>query len=94
MASFAVMVLGLSIWAIYAIVKDDGFQRKALWIFGSLLGLVGLGINWSKPDDVILLIGFTIPPVMVFKLLPAGPVLVKTGFPVVAVRALYKVYGR
>ena len=55
---------------------------------------MGLGIDWSAPDDLILLFGVTIPVVMVFKVLVTGHVYVKTGFPIIAIVALIKIYSR
>ncbi len=91
--AFALAVVGLSGWAIVAIIRSKTLRWKPLWIVGSLLGTVGLGINWSQPDDVIVLVGLMIPPLMVFKILPLGPVLVKTGLPVIAMIALGKIYA-
>ena len=90
---FAAACLGSSGWAVVAIVRSKTLRFKPVWIVGSLLGTVGLGINWSQPDDIILLVGLMIPPVMVAKVLPFGSVLVKTGLPVIAMVALGKIYS-
>ncbi|WP_395331215.1 hypothetical protein WBP06_01665 [Novosphingobium sp. BL-8H] len=89
---FALASIGLSGWAIVAIVRSKTLRWKPAWIVGSLLGTGGLGINWSQPDDIILLLGLMVPPLMVFKVLPLGPVLAKAGFPVIAMIALGKVH--
>jgi hypothetical protein len=57
---------------------------------GSLFGFVGVGLNWTQPDDLILLFGVQIPPVVVFKVLATQFVIVKAQFPIVALVALGK----
>ena len=51
---------------------------------GSLFGFVGVGLNWTQPDDLILLFGVQIPPVVVFKVLATQFVIVKAQFSVAA----------
>ena len=51
---------------------------------------MGLGISWNAPDDLTLLFGLQIPVVMVFYVLPAGPLIVKAMFPFIAAAALIK----
>jgi hypothetical protein len=87
---FAVLVVAVSAGAVVVVAKTPNLRFKPLWIIGSLLGFVGLGIEWTKPDDIILLFGVSIPVVMVFKVIATGQVIVKTGFPVVAIIALVK----
>lgn len=89
---FALFVLALSLWAIVAVAKSPTVTRKPLWIIGSLCGFVGLGINWTAGDDLALVFGIVIPVIQVFKILPAGPVIIKTGFPFIALVALVKAY--
>ena len=62
-------------------------------MIGCLFGFVGFGIDWTTPDDVIILFGITIPVVMVFKVVAKGQMIVKTGFPIVSVVALIKARG-
>jgi membrane protein implicated in regulation of membrane protease activity len=56
-----------------------------------LFGFIGLGIDWTTPDDLILLIGVSIPVVNVFTVLATGQTIIKTGFPIIAVAALIKI---
>ncbi|WP_374652202.1 hypothetical protein [Rhizorhabdus sp.] len=84
---FAVTAMAVSLTAIVAVLRSD-LRHKWLWVIGSLVGFIGPGINWTVPDDIALLFGVSIPPVMVFKLLAAGQWYVKTGFPIVAIVAL------
>ena len=79
-------VSGCAIWS----VAKSGIRYKTAWVIGSLLGFVGLGLNWTKPDDLFLLFGVQIPPVMVFKVLATQFVIVKVQFPIVALMALGK----
>ena len=58
----------------------------ALWVIGSLVGFVGLGVDWSQPDDVYLLFGITVP--VVWTIAVDGHLIVKTGFPIDAAVAL------
>jgi hypothetical protein len=86
---FGLISLAVSGCAIWCVVKSR-IRYKAAWIIGSLLGFVGLGLNWTKPDDLILLFGVQIPPVMVFKVFATQFVIVKVQFPIVALLALGK----
>lgn len=81
--------LAVSFWAILCVARSR-IRYKAAWIIGSLFGFAGLGIVWTKPDDLILLIGVQIPPVTIFKVLGTQFVIVKVQFPVVALLALGK----
>lgn len=92
-AVFGLACIGVSGWAVVAVAKSPTLRWKPAWIVGSLIGTGGLGINWTQPDDIIVLMGLMVPPVMVFKVLPFGPVLVKTGLPVIAMIALGKVHS-
>jgi hypothetical protein len=89
-AIFGLIVLAISIFAVIVIARSPCFMRKPLWIIGSLFGFLGLGISWTSPDDLILLFGISIPVINVFKVLPAGPVIVKAFVPFVAIVALIK----
>ncbi len=86
---FAVMAASFSIWSVIVVVRSPIFKLKPLWIIGCLFGFIGLGINWTTPDDLVLLVGITIPVVFVFKVVATGQVIVKTGFPIVSAVALY-----
>jgi hypothetical protein len=86
---FGLISLAASIWAIWCVARSK-IRYKAAWIIGSLLGFVGLGLNWTKPEDLILLVGVQIPPVVVFEVLATQFVIVKAQFPLVAVVALAK----
>lgn len=81
--------LAISVWAIWSVAKSN-IRYKAAWIAGSLFGFVGLGVNWTKPDDLFFLFGVQIPPVMVLKILATQLVIVKAQFPIVALVALGK----
>lgn len=87
---FGLIVSAISIFSVIVIVRSPYFTRKPLWIIGSLFGFLGLGISWTSPDDLILLFGISIPVINVFKVLPSGPVIVKTFFPFVAIVALIR----
>lgn len=88
-SSFGLISLAVSGWAIWRVTKSQ-MRYKAAWIIGSLFGFVGLGVNWTKPDDLIFLFGVQIPPVVISKVLATQFVLVKVTFPVVALVALSK----
>jgi hypothetical protein len=85
---FSIIVGLVSLWSIVVIMRLALFNLKPLWIIGCLFGFVGVGIDWTTPDDIALLFGITIPVVMVFKVMTTGHVIVKTGFPFVSVVAL------
>lgn len=85
--AFALFVTGITLWAIAAVVKSPDLRFKPLWIIGSLFGVVGLGINWTAPDDLTFLFGVWIPVVTVFKV-ATGEIIVKAGIPIIAVVAL------
>lgn len=88
-ALFAAFVIAVSLWSIVVVVRSPAFRFKPLWIIGCLAGFVGLGLDWTYPGDLIILVGVTIPVVMVLKTV-TGHVLVKTGLPIVAAVALSK----
>jgi hypothetical protein len=85
---FALLVSAICLWATIVIIRSPRLRFKPLWIIGSLFGFVGLGIDWTAPDDIVFLFGISIPVVTMFKLAATGHVIVKTGFPVVAAVAL------
>lgn len=89
-ALFAVLVIAISIGSIVVVVLSPVFNLKVLWVIGCLFGFVGLGINWTTPNDLILLFGISVPVVMVSKVLITGQVIVKTGFPIVSLEAFAK----
>lgn len=84
---FGLISLLTSGWAVWCVVRSK-IGYKVAWIAGSLLGLVGFGVNWTKPDDLILLFGIQVPPFTVFKVVATQMVIVKVMFPVVALVAL------
>lgn len=91
---FVVAVLGLislavSVWAIWCVAKS-GIRYKPAWIIASLVGVVGLGVNWSSPDDLLLRFGLQVPPVMIVQMLATKFVFVKVMFPIGAVLAIGK----
>jgi len=92
-ALFAMLVAALSLWSVIVVVRSPVLTLKPLWVIGCLFGFVGFGIDWTTPDDVIILFGITIPVVMVFKVVATGQIIVKTGFPIVSVVALIKAHG-
>ena len=85
---FALLVIAMSIGSIVIVVRSAEFSLKPLWIIGCLLGFVGVGVNWTTPDDIVILFGVTIPAVFVFQVIATGQVIVKTGFPFVAAYVL------
>ncbi|WP_066812419.1 hypothetical protein [Sphingomonas asaccharolytica] len=90
--AFASAVIVTILWAIWAIVRSSDLRLKPLWIAGSLFGFVGLGINWTKPDDLVLLFGVMVPAVTGFTVLITGQTIIKAGLPIVAVAALIKIH--
>jgi hypothetical protein len=90
---FAALVVVISLWSIIVVVRSPVLKLKPLWVIGCLFGFIGIGIDWTKPNDVVMLFGITIPMVMVFKVIATGQVIVKTGFPIVSVVALVKAGG-
>jgi hypothetical protein len=88
--AFGFFVLAISISAVVVIARSPHFRLKPFWIIGSLFGFLGLGINWTNPDDLTLLFGVSIPVINLFKVLPSGPVVLKTFFPFVAMVALIR----
>lgn len=89
-ALFAVLVVATSIGSIVVVIRSPVFKLKVLWVIGCLFGFVGVGINWTTPNDLVLLFGISVPVVMVFKVLVTGQVIVKTGFPIVSLVAFAK----
>ncbi|WP_426265486.1 hypothetical protein [Sphingomonas sp. PWP1-2] len=85
---FAVIAASFSIWSVTVVIRYPIFKLKPLWVIGCLFGFIGLGINWTTPDNLFLIFGITIPVVTVFKV-ATGQVIVKTGFPIVSAVALY-----
>lgn len=92
-ALFAVVVAAISLWSVIAVVRSRALKFKPLWVIGCLFGFIGFGIDWTTPDDVIILFGITLPVVMVFKVVATGQIIVKTGFPIISVIALVKARG-
>lgn len=90
---FAMLAVAISLWSIVVVIRSPGFKLKPLWLIGCLFGFMGVGINWTTPDDIIMLFGVTIPVVIVFKVMATGQVILQAGFPVVSVVALVKVLG-
>jgi hypothetical protein len=87
---FGLFVALLSISAVVVIVRSAIFRYKPLWIIGSLIGFIGLGASSEPSSDIYVLFGFTVPVVLIFKVMFGGPWIVKTGFPFVAIIALAK----
>jgi hypothetical protein len=81
--------LAASVWAIWCVAKS-GIRYKPAWIIASLVGVIGLGVNWTRPDDIFLVFGVQIPPVMIVQMLATKFVFVKVMFPIGAVLALGK----
>jgi len=91
--AFGSAVIVTILWAIWAIVRSSDLRFKPLWIAGSLFGFVGLGINWTKPDDLVFLFGVMVPAVTGFTVLATGQTIIKAGFPIVALAALIKIHS-
>ena len=92
-ALFAILVAAISLCSIIAVIRSPALTLKPLWLTGCLFGFIGIGIDWTSPNDVIFLFGVTVPVVMVFKVVATGQIIVKTGFPIVSVVALIKARG-
>ena len=90
--AFALLVSAIIFWAIWAITRSPSLRFKPLWIAGSLFGVpIGLGMNWTTPNDIVLLFGVSVPAVMVFTVVATGQIIIKTGFPIIAIAALIAV---
>jgi len=89
-ALFAVLVVATSIGSIVVVIRSSVFRLKVLWVIGCLFGFVGFGIDWTTPNDLVLLFGISVPVIMVFKVLVTGQVIVKTGFPIFSLVAFAK----
>jgi hypothetical protein len=85
---FAILSLSVSAAAILSIIRTKEMRFKPAWVIGSLVGWIGLGINWTAPDNIYLLFGLLVPPVMMFQTIAAGTIVVKTGFPFIAAATL------
>jgi len=92
-ALFALLSSAVCLWAIVVILRSPHLRFKPLWLAGSLFGFAGLGIDWSHPDDLVLLYGIAIPVVMTFKVVATGQIIVRAYFPVVAAIALAEARG-
>jgi hypothetical protein len=92
LVAFAILVVAMIIWAISAIIRSPALRLKPLWIAGSLFGFpIGLGIDWTTPNDLVWLFGITVPPITAFTVLATGQIIIKTGFPIGAIAALIAV---
>lgn len=76
--------------AIRVIIRSKVLTFKPLWIIGSMVGLVGLGIDWTRPADLFLQFGIQIPFIRYSELPNSGSILLKTLFPVIALVAIYR----
>jgi len=61
MLLFSLIAVGVDVYAIVAIVRSPALKYKPLWIIGSLFGFLGLGINWTNPNDIVFEFGIQIP---------------------------------
>jgi hypothetical protein len=86
---FGFFSLALAVWAVWCVAKAE-MRHKTAWIVGSLFGFCGFGLNWTKPDHLILLFGVQIPPLIALKVLSSGVWTVKAMFPFIALVALGK----
>jgi hypothetical protein len=85
---FGLLSIAVCLWAVVVIIRSPRLRFKPLWLIGSLFGFAGLGLDWTRPDDLTLLFGISIPVVNVYELGATGPAIVKALFPVVAAIAL------
>lgn len=72
------------------IARSKYLKYKPVWIILSLCGLVGLGIYWSRPDDIFLQFGMQIPFIQVLYFIQARELAAKVMFPFVAIVALIR----
>ena len=86
-ALFGAISVVLSLCAVYFVARAR-MPWKPLWILGSLVGFVGVGLNWSSPDQLYLLFGVQVPVISIVQLLSTGEVVVKATFPVIGGLAL------
>jgi membrane-bound ClpP family serine protease len=89
---FAILVAALSIWAVVAVIRSPKMRHKPAYIIGSLIGFIGIGINWTAPDGLVFIFGISIPPISIRGSVATGQLLVRASFPLVALMALMIVY--
>jgi hypothetical protein len=87
---FALLVSAIDVLAVIVIARSKVLKYKPVWIIFSLCGFVGLGINWSRPDDIFLQFGIQIPVIQVLYFIQARELAVKVMFPIVAIVALIR----
>ena len=87
---FGLGCLVVSLLAMWRVAKAPAMRFKPAWILGSLIGFLGFAVNGSAPNDLILQVGIQVPVVMVSRVGPDGPWLVKALFPLIAVAALVR----
>lgn len=88
MLLFSLIAVGVDVYAIVAIVRSPALKYKPLWIIGSLFGFLGLGINWTNPNDIVFEFGIQIPVFQVMFFMQTRELAVKTMFPIIALVAL------
>lgn len=89
---FSIVSAAISIGAVIAVIRSSRFGLKPPWIISSLVGFVGLGVNWSAPDDLMFTFGFSVLVVRIVKLFGTGHLIVNASFPFVALLALLKAW--
>jgi hypothetical protein len=85
---FALFAIGIDGWAVVAVARSTVLKYKPLWMIGSLFGFVGIGINWTKPDDIFLELGVQVPIIQVLYFIHTREVAAKVMFPIIAMVAL------
>jgi hypothetical protein len=66
---FAAIAIVISAGAIFVVIRSPAFTLKPLWVIGCLFGFIGLAINWTTPNDVVMQFGVSIPVLMIFQVL-------------------------
>ena len=88
--AFTALSLFVCVQGIRKVLRVCPERTKPFWLIGSLVGVLGLGIEWSAHDDLVLEFGVQVPLLQFAVLMPAGVAVTKTMFPVVAMAALLK----
>jgi hypothetical protein len=85
---FGLACVAVSLLAVWRVARAPNMRLKLLWIAGSLFGFVGLAVDGSAPNALIVQFGLQVPVVMVSRVGLEGPWAVKALFPLIALAAI------
>ncbi len=88
--AFGLVCISVSLTGVWAVRHAQHLRFKPLWYLASLFGFIGIGLNWTQPEDLVLLFGINGPVVNVYSPNGSGVWLVKVLFPVGAAFALWR----